>query len=86
MRGKRPRLAALRLLGATAGCVDVAVAVVKAPFQIVGKTVDVLTTSQSEADRNRGRRERKVEAEQARHDRKLAKEKRKAEREVSAVR
>ncbi len=82
MRRKLYRLAALLPLLALAACVDTAVAIVKAPFQIVGKTVDVLTTSQSEADRNRGRRERKAEEEQAKHDRKMAKERRKTDREA----
>ncbi len=75
MRGKLYRLAPLLLL---AGCVDTAVAVVKAPFQVAGWTVDKLTTSQSEADRNRGRRERKAEAKQAKADRKRAREERRA--------
>lgn len=81
MRGKLHRLALpLLLAAALTGCVSTAVAIVKAPFQLVGKTVDVLTTSQSEADRNRGRRERKAEEEKAKHDRKMAKERRKAKR------
>ena len=47
------------------GCVvtavaDVAVAVVKAPFQLAGAAVDTLTTSQEEADRNAGKKARKA--------------------------
>ena len=82
MRGKLHRLAPLLLLVALPGCVSTAVAVVKAPFQVAGWGVDKLTVSQSEADRNRGRRERHLEEDQAKHDRKMAKERRKAEREA----
>lgn len=81
MRGKLHRLAPLLLAPLVAGCVSTAVAVVKAPFQVAGWGVDKLTTSQSEADRNRGRRERKAEEEQAKHERRMAKERRKAARE-----
>ena len=76
MRRKLHRLAfgltlgaALGLLG---GCVSTAVAVVEAPFKIVGWTADKLTTSQSEADRNRGRAIRKQEARAAKAARKAA--------------
>jgi multimeric flavodoxin WrbA len=51
----------LLILMLTSGCVNTAVAIVKAPFQLAGAAVDGLTTSQEEADRNRGRRERKAE-------------------------
>lgn len=44
------------------GCVGKVVStIVTAPIKVVSKTADVLTTSQDEADRNRGRRERKAE-------------------------
>ena len=44
------------------GCVGKVVStVVTAPVKIIGKTADVLTTSQDESDRNRGRRARKAE-------------------------
>lgn len=44
------------------GCVgDVVSAVVTTPVKVISKTADVLTTSQDEADRNRGRRARKAE-------------------------
>jgi len=44
------------------GCVGKVVStVVTAPIKVVGKTVDVLTTSEEEADRNRGRKARKAE-------------------------
>ena len=59
MRGKLHCLAPLALL--LPGCVatavaGVAVAVVKAPFQVAGVAVDTLTTSQEEADRNAGKK------------------------------
>lgn len=44
-----------------AGCVSAAKTVVTAPFKVVGKGVDWATTSQDEADRNRGREIRKQE-------------------------
>ena len=43
------------------GCVSQMVStVVTAPVKVVAKTADVLTTSQDEADRNRGRKARKA--------------------------
>ena len=64
MRGKLHRLAPLALLVLLSGCVatavvGVAVAVVKAPFQLAGAVVDATTTSQEEADRNAGKAARK---------------------------
>jgi hypothetical protein len=53
-------LLAVPLLG---GCVSTATSIIKAPFEVVGKTADVLTTSQSEADEKRGRAMRKQEEE-----------------------
>ncbi|CAM3227027.1 Lipoprotein [Sphingomonas antarctica] len=52
---------------ATTGCVSTAKSIVTAPFKVVGKAADWATTSQSEADRNRGKKIRKAE-EQARKD------------------
>ncbi len=49
------------------GCVSTVGSVVTAPFKVVGKAADWTTTSQDEADRNRGRKIRKAEA-QARKD------------------
>lgn len=43
------------------GCVSTAKTVVTAPFKVVGQGVDWATTSQDEADRNRGREIRKQE-------------------------
>ena len=80
MRRELYRLVALLVLPALAGCASTAVAVVKAPFQLAGKAVDWTTTSQDEADRNRGRRERKAEEKQAKEERRAEKERRRAER------
>ena len=44
------------------GCVSTAASIVTAPFKVVGKAADWATTSQSEADRNYGRKMRKAEA------------------------
>jgi len=52
---------------ATTGCVSTAKSIVTAPFKVVGQAADWATTSQDEADRNRGRDLRKTE-EQARKD------------------
>lgn len=49
------------------GCINTVGSVVTAPFKIVGKAADWATTSQDEADRNRGRVVRKAE-ERARKD------------------
>ncbi len=49
------------------GCVQTVASVVTAPFKVVGKAADWATTSQDEADRNRGRYVRKAE-ERARKD------------------
>ena len=68
-----PRLAALALALSLTGCVSTAAHIVTAPVRATSWTVDKLTTSQSEADRNRGRRDRKAEARQRREARKEAK-------------
>jgi hypothetical protein len=65
------------------GCIGTAVDLVTLPVRVVGKTIDVLTTSQKEADRNRGRRERKAEEKAKKDAKKGAK---KAERERQARR
>ena len=53
-------LPALLLQGCVATAVaGLAVAIVKAPFQVAGVAVDTLTTSQAEADRNAGKKARK---------------------------
>lgn len=52
------------------GCLHAVGTVVTAPVKIVSKTVDWTTTSQSEADRNRGRKMRRQEERDARERRK----------------
>lgn len=61
------------------GCVSAAKSVVTAPFKAAGKVADWTTTSQEEADRNRGRkmRERDEQLE------KLQKDQRKAAKKCS---
>jgi hypothetical protein len=54
-------LITLAILPLMSGCISAATAIVKAPFQVVGKAADVMTTSQSEADEKRGRDLRKQE-------------------------
>jgi PBP1b-binding outer membrane lipoprotein LpoB len=43
------------------GCINTVGSVVTAPFKVAGKAADWATTSQDEADRNRGRYVRKAE-------------------------
>ena len=54
------------------GCVRTVTSVVTAPVKVVGKAVDWTTTSQSEADRNYGRKMRKQEAKEGRERKKAA--------------
>lgn len=80
-RGRLWLPALLILAPLPGGCVatavaGAAVAVVKAPFQVAGAGVDAMTTSQEEADRNRGREARKAEE-------KAAKEAKKAKRQAA---
>ena len=62
-------------------CVSTATSIVKAPFQVAGKAVDWTTTSQSEADRNYGRRMRKAEEREGRERRAWARKCRRHEGE-----
>ena len=55
------------LLGLSGCIASVAKTVVTTPFKVAGKAVDLATTSQDEADRNRGRQMRKAET-KARRD------------------
>lgn len=57
---------------ATGGCVRTVTSVVTAPVKVAGKAVDWSTTSQSEADRNYGRKMRKQEAKEGRERKKAA--------------
>ncbi len=75
------RLLLLALLAPLSGCVSTAAHIVTAPVRAASWTVDKMTTSQSEADRNRGRRERKAEERERKEARKAAKRERKLERE-----
>ena len=61
---------------ALSGCVSTAVSIVKAPFQAAGQVVDWTTTSQSEADRNYGKKMREKEAEEGRKLREAERERR----------
>ena len=74
------RLLALGLLLPLTGCVSTAASIVTAPVRAAGWTVDKMTTSQSEADRNRGRRDRKAEEKQRKEDKKEAKRQRELEK------
>jgi hypothetical protein len=57
------------------GCLArTAVGVVTLPVRAVGAVGDAVTTSQAEADRNRGRRMRKEEARQRREERRRARD------------
>jgi hypothetical protein len=74
----------LALTPLLSGCiVHTAYNVATAPVRATAWTADKLTTSQAEADRNRGRRERKAEERQAREDRKAAREQRKQQEEAT---
>ena len=57
---------------ALGGCVQTAVGLVTLPVKAASKTVDVLTTSQSEADEKRGRKIRQHEECIGKEDRRAA--------------
>jgi hypothetical protein len=61
---------------ALSGCVQTAVDIVTLPVRAAAKTVDVLTTSQSEADEKRGRAIRKREECIGKEDRRATRERR----------
>ncbi len=78
-------MAIMLLAPALSGCVvtavaGAAVAVVKAPFQLGGAVIDATTTSQKEADANRGRALRKQEEAEAKAAKKAEKERRRADK------
>ena len=75
------RLLILALLLPLTGCISTAASIVTAPVRAASWTVDKMTTSQSEADRNRGRRERKAEEKQRKEDKKEAKRERALEKQ-----
>ncbi len=63
------------------GCAaQIAADIVTAPIKVASKTVDVLTTSQEEADRNRGRDMRKAEEREKKQRKKDEKRRRKDEK------
>ncbi len=66
------------------GCVaQLAADIVTAPIKVASKTVDALTTSQSEADEKRGRELRKSEERAEKERRKAEKEARKRAKEMA---
>lgn len=70
-------LAALAMAALLSGCAigsaaSTAVAVATLPVKVVSKTVDLATTSQSEADEKRGRELRKQDERRAREERRVA--------------
>jgi hypothetical protein len=73
------------------GCVaqqvaETAVAVVSLPVKVVGAGVDAVTTSQSEADRRRGRQIREEEERLGREARRRERERAREERRAGAER
>ncbi len=77
----RARIAQILLISASAiglgGCLSTAGKIVTAPVRVASWTVDKATTSQSEADRNRGRAMRQQEEREA-------KERRREQREAAS--
>ena len=67
--------------GLLPGCVSTAKTIVMAPVHAVGKGVDWATTSQDEADRNRGREMRKQEERDAKARKRAEKEQRRQQRD-----
>lgn len=62
-------IAAAALPLVTGGCLSTAAKIVTAPVRVASKAVDWTTTSQSEADRNRGKKMRKQEEREGRERR-----------------
>ena len=75
------RVLILLLILPLAGCVSTVAHVVTAPVRVASWSVDKMTTSQSESDEKRGRRERKLDEERGKEAKKEAKRQRKLERE-----
>jgi hypothetical protein len=69
----RQYLLALIIPVALGGCVRTVASVVTAPVKVVSKGVDWTTTSQSEADRNYGKKMRKAEEREGRERKKAEK-------------
>ena len=75
------RLITFALLLPLGGCVSTAGHIVMAPVHAASWTVDKMTTSQAEADRNRGRRDRKEEERARKQAKKDAKKQRALEKQ-----
>ena len=75
------RLIAIMMMLPLTGCISTAASIVTAPVRAASWSVDKLTTSQSEADRNRGRRERKAEAKERKEAKKEARRQRQLQRQ-----
>ena len=75
------RLAILSLLLPLGACVSTATHIVTAPVRAVGWTADKMTTSQAEADRNRGRQARKDDERARKEAKKEAKRQRELQRQ-----
>ncbi len=75
------RVLPLLLMVPLAGCVSTVAHVVTAPVRVASWCVDKMTTSQSEADENSGRRERKEDEKRGKEAKKEAKRQRELERE-----
>lgn len=85
MMRKAALILALAMAPLLGGCVatavaGAAVAVVKAPFQVAGAGIDMMTTSEEEADRNRGKALREAEEAEAKAAKKAEKARKKAEK------
>jgi hypothetical protein len=78
MRQPLPRAMLMLMLASGAmtlgGCLSTAGKIVTAPVKAAGWTVDKATTSQSEADRNRGREMRRQEEREAKERRREQRE------------
>ena len=90
MRGKLHGLRLLTGLGlaglALSGCVSTAVAVVEAPFKVVGAGIDAVYTSQAERDEKRGRALRKEDERRGKELRKQQEAEAKAAKQVEKER
>jgi hypothetical protein len=82
MRGMKKRFLLPLALIALTGCVSTVKTVVTAPFKVAGKAVDWTTTSQEEADRNRGRADRKAEKREKKERRAREKEEQREDRSL----
>ena len=69
-----PLIAVAMLPLVAGGCVRTAASIVTFPVKAAGKTIDWTTTSQSESDRNYGRKMRKQEEREGRERRKAQRE------------